>query len=56
MEPAIVWPNPTRLSLHSVRLEPLSKDHLDDLTVAVNEGKLYNHCYTKIRVYQNQKI
>ena len=28
--------------------EPLSKDHLDDLIVAVKDGKLYNHWYTSI--------
>ena len=44
----MVWPKPTTLSLHNVRLEPLSKDHLDDLIVAVKDGKLYNHWYTSI--------
>ena len=44
----MVWPKPTTLSLHNVRLEPLSKDHLDDLKVAVKDGKLYNHWYTSI--------
>ena len=47
-EPEMVWPKPTTLSLHNVRLEPLSKDHLDDLIVAVKDGKLYNHWYTSI--------
>ena len=44
----MVWPKPITLSLHNVRLEPLSKDHLDDLIVAVKDGKLYNHWYTSI--------
>ena len=44
----MVWPKPTTLSLHNVRLEPLSKEHLDDLIVAVKDGKLYNHWYTSI--------
>ena len=44
----MVWPKPTTLSLHNVTLEPLSKDHLDDLIVAVKDGKLYNHWYTSI--------
>ena len=44
----MVWPKPTTLSLHNVRLEPLSKNHLDDLIVAVKDGKLYNHWYTSI--------
>ena len=44
----MVWSKPTTLSLHNVRLEPLSKDHLDDLIVAVKDGKLYNHWYTSI--------
>ena len=44
----MVWPKPTTLSLYNVRLEPLSKDHLDDLIVAVKDGKLYNHWYTSI--------
>ena len=44
----MVWPKPSTLSLHNVRLEPLSKDHLDDLIVAVKDGKLYNHWYTSI--------
>ena len=44
----MVWPKPTTLSLHNVRLEPLSKDHLDDLIVAVKDGRLYNHWYTSI--------
>ena len=48
----MVWPKPTTLSLHNVRLEPLSKDHLDDLIVAVKDGKLYNHWYTSIPEYQ----
>ena len=48
MAPGMVWPKPTTLSLHNVRLEPLSKDHLDDLIVAVKDGKLYNHWYTSI--------
>ena len=47
-EPAMVWPKPTTLSLHNVRLEPLSKEHLDDLIVAVKDGKLYDHWYTSI--------
>ena len=44
----MVWPKPTKLSLHNVRLEPLSKDHLDDLIEAVKDGKLYNHWYATI--------
>ena len=44
----MVWPKPATLSLHNVRLERLSKDHLDDLIVAVEDGKLYNHWYTSI--------
>ena len=44
----MVWQKPTTLSLHNVRLEPLSKDHLDDLIEAVKDGKLYNHWYTKV--------
>ena len=48
MEPAMIWSEPTTLSLHNVRLEPLSKDHLDDLIVAVKDGKLYDHWYTSI--------
>ena len=48
MEPAMFWPKPTKLSLHNVRLEPLSKDHLDDLIEAVKDGKLYNHWYATI--------
>ena len=48
MEPAMIWPEPTTLSLHNVRLEPLSKDHLDDLIVAVEDGKLYDLWYTSI--------
>ena len=44
----MVWPKPITLSLHNVRLEPLSKDHLEDLIVAVKDGRLYNHWYTSI--------
>ena len=44
----MIWPEPTTLSLHNVRLEPLSKDHLDDLIVAVEDGKLYDLWYTSI--------
>ena len=44
----MVWPKPTTLSLQNVRLEPLSTNHLDDLIVAVKDGKLYNHWYTSI--------
>ena len=44
----MVWQKPTTLSLHDVRLEPLSKDHLDDLIEAVKDGKLYNHWYTNV--------
>ena len=48
MEPAMLLPQPITLSLHNVKLEPLSKDHLDDLIIAVEDGKLYNHWYTSI--------
>ena len=48
MEPGMLLPQPITLSLHNVRLEPLSKDHLDDLIIAVEDGKLYNHWYTSI--------
>ena len=54
-EPEMVWPKPTTLSLHNVRLEPLSKDHLDDLIVAVKDGKLYNslvYQYTRTKRYE----
>ncbi len=44
----MVWPKPTTLSLHDVRLEPLSKDHIHDLIVAVKDGRLYNDWYTSI--------
>ena len=44
----MLWPEPITLSLDNVRLEPLSKDHLDDLIIAVNDGQLYDHWYTSI--------
>ena len=42
MELVMLWPEPITLSLDNVRLEPLSKDHLDDLISAVNAGQLYD--------------
>ena len=48
MDLGMLWPEPITLSLDNVRLEPLSKDHLDDLIIAVNDGQLYDHWYTSI--------
>ena len=48
MASLMLWPKPVTLSLNNVRLEPLSKDHLDDLIIAVGDGKLYEHWYTSI--------
>ena len=44
----MLWPKPVTLSFNNVRLEPLSQVHLDDLKIAVEDGKLYDHWYTSI--------
>ena len=49
------WPKPTILHSKTVRLEPLSLDHVSDLIVAVKDGKLYNHWYTSIPKPKNMK-
>ena len=56
MELVMLWLEPITLSLDNVRLEPLSKDHLDDLIIAVNDGQLYNHWYTSIPVHKYTDI
>ena len=49
------WPKPITLNSRTVRLEPLSIDHVSDLIGAVKDGKLYNHWYTSIPKPKNMK-
>ena len=49
------WPKPITLNSRTVRLEPLSIDHMSDLIGAVKDGKLYNHWYTSIPKPKNMK-
>ena len=49
------WPKPITLNSRTVRLEPLSIDHVRDLIGAVKDGKLYNHWYTSIPKPKNMK-
>ena len=49
------WPKPTILQSKTVRLEPLSSDHVSDLIVAVKDGKSYNHWYANIPKPKNMK-
>ncbi len=50
------WPKPVTLHSKTVRLEPLSLDHLSDLINAVKDGNLYNHWYTSIPKPKNMKM
>ena len=50
------WPKPITLQSKTVRLEPLSLDHLSDLINAVKDGNLYNHWYTSIPKPKNMKM
>ena len=43
------------MNSRTVRLEPLSIDHVSDLIGAVKDGKLYNHWYTSIPKPKNMK-
>ena len=49
------WPKPITLNSRTVRLEPLSLDHVSDLIGSVKDGKLYNHWYTSIPKPKNMK-
>ena len=49
------WLKPITLNSRTVRLEPLSIDHVSDLIGAVKDGKLYNHWYTSIPKPKNMK-
>jgi len=42
------WPKPVTLFSESVKLEPLSVNHLRDLHQAVKDGLLFNHWYSNI--------
>ena len=42
------WPKPVTLISESVKLEPLSVNHLRDLHQAVMDGLLFNHWYSNI--------
>ena len=42
------WPEPVTLAGEHVTLEPLHRDHVDDLVTAVSDGRLWELWYTSV--------